>query len=79
MTRLVRDELQAFLASTSNLALHQHEHIQQLQAAGRHVHHFGFGQSPFPVCPPLSRALANCSQLAYPSLAGGKLSLQSAW
>ncbi len=70
---LVRTELQASITPASNLVLN--EHIQQLQAAGRHVHHFGFGQSPFPVFPPLSKALAHYSDRAAYLPVAGKVTL----
>ena len=46
MESLVRKDLQGY-APASNLSFN--EQIKILQAGGKRIHHFAFGQSPFPV------------------------------
>ena len=64
----IRPDLHAY-AGASNLAFN--ERVKGLIAEGRKIAHFGFGQAPFPVCPPLVEELKEeAGQNGYLPVAG---------
>ena len=65
---LIRPDLRDY-CSASNLAFN--ERVKGLIASGRKISHFGFGQAPFPVCPPMVEALKEeAEQNAYLPVVG---------
>lgn len=52
--KLLRSDLHNYKAA-SNLSFNNH--IKELISQGRKIHHFGFGESPFPVPEPFKQGL----------------------
>lgn len=65
---LVRSDLKDY-SKAANMKFN--EHVKSLMKQGRKVHHFGFGQAPFPVMEHLAEALVDhINEAAYLPVAG---------